>query len=234
MRPDDRYKNDGPEHLGDAELLAVVLGTGGHRAPLQLAADLLSRFEGLDGIAGATPQALADVPGLGEARAVRVHAALQAGRRSLRVAGRCPVVRSPDDAWAILAPGMRGLGVEELHALYLDRRCRPIARRVLTRGSDGFTVVDPRQVFRPAVSVGATAVVLAHNHPSGDPTPSAQDRDVTRRVANAGRVLGIQLVDHLVIADGGFASLASDGELPRWPAEGPGWTAQPSVARSAG
>jgi DNA repair protein RadC len=218
LRPRERYSHHGATRFGDAELLALIIGTGtAGLSALEIGAALLSRYGGVAALASAQVADLQRQPGLGLARAVRVHAALALGRRSLDVSGDpTQPVRSPDDAHAQLGPGLRALPDEELHALYLDRRHRPRARRMLTRGSDGFTVVDPRQVFRPAVSLGASAVVLAHNHPSGDPTPSAQDREVTRRVAAAGRILGIALLDHLVIGDTDYVSLAEWGELPAW------------------
>lgn len=100
-----------------------------------------------------------------------------------------------------------------------------MAHRRLTHGSDAFTVVEPRQVFRYAVGLGASAVILAHNHPSGDPTPSAQDREVTTRVARAGALLGLPLLDHLVAGDGAWVSLAAEGLLPTWGPPPPSWTA---------
>jgi len=230
LRPRERYRHEGPARFGDAELLALVIGTGtAGRTALEIGAALLSRFGGLPALADAQVAELQCQPGLGLARAVRVHAALELGRRTLLAAGD-PVqpVRSPAEAHDHLGPALRALPDEELHALYLDRRHRPCARRMLTRGSDGFTVVDPRQVFRAAVRLGASAVVLAHNHPSGDPTPSAQDREVTRRVAAAGRILGIPLLDHLVVGNGGYVSLAERGELPAWDGAAPAGVAQSS------
>lgn len=235
MRLAHTYAIHGPDHTGDAELVALALGArGATTRSLELASRLLTRFGGLEGLALSNPQELTRVDGLGPQQAVRLHAALQAGRRSLRPGAPLQPVRTPDEAWSLLAPGLRGLVDEELHALYLNRRRLVVGHRCLTRGSDAFTVVDPRQIFREAVALRATGVILAHNHPSGDPTPSAQDRDVTRRVASAGRVLGIQLVDHLVIADAGWTSFAETGELPAWRAEPAAWVADPSSASPVG
>lgn len=219
MQPRERYLSQGPQDLGDVELLALLLGTGaGGRSTLTIAADLVTRFGGLHGVAHVEPLRLQQVAGVGQARAVRLHAALEAGRRAHGVPTDRPVqISSPGDAARLLVPQMRSLPVEELHALYVDRRNRPIGQRRLTRGSDGFTVVDPRQVFRPAIEMGAAGVILAHNHPSGDPTPSSMDREVTRRTANAGRVLGVRLLDHLVIGGTDWISLAESGELPELP-----------------
>ena len=212
--------------FGDAELVALVLGTGSSgRTSLEIAATLLDRFGGLAGLTRRQPHELCEVHGVGSERAVRVLAALEIGRRALDPCVPDDPVCSPAQAWRVLGPGLQGLLDEELHALYLDRRRRPVARRRLTRGSDAFTVVDPRQVFRIAVGVGASGVILAHNHPSGDPTPSAQDRDVTARVARAGRVLGVPLLDHIVVGASAWRSLAEEGSLPPWTPQGPSWTA---------
>ncbi len=228
MRPRERYGHAGPEGFGDAELLALVLGTGtAGRSAGEIAASLLSRHGSLEALARVHPTELSLEPGVGPARAVRLHAALEAGRRSLRQPGGLPeVIRDADEAWAILGPRLMGLVDEELHALYLDRRGRPLATRRLTRGSDAYTVVDPRQIFREAVSVRAASTILAHNHPSGDPEPSQQDLDITRRVASAGQVLSIPLLDHLVIGRGAWVSLAERGELRPWEAKSAKlWTA---------
>lgn len=226
MRPRERYVCAGPDPAGDAELLALVLGTGvAGRSALDVAVGLLDRFEGLQGVARASVQELEAVRGVGRARAIRVHAGLHAGRRSLRAGERAGPVARPASAMELLGPALRGLVDEELHGLFLDRRRHLLAHRMLTRGSDAFTVVDPRQVYRVALRVGAAALILAHNHPSGDPTPSTQDREVTRRVAAAGRVLGIPLLDHLVVGDASWVSMAEEGSLPAWEGEGPCWTA---------
>jgi DNA repair protein RadC len=226
MQPRERYLSRGPSPTGDAELLALVLGTGvAGKSAMGLAVDVLQRFGGLRGVADAGVHELQQMRGLGPARAVRVHAALQAGRRSLHASERGQAISSPDSAYRILGPALRGQVDEELHGLFLDRRRRLVAHRVLTRGSDAFTVVDPRQVFRVAVQTGACAIVLGHNHPSDDPTPSTQDREVTHRVATAGRMLGVGLLDHLVIGGDRYVSLAQEGLIPAWRDADACWTA---------
>jgi len=218
MRPRERYLSAGPDDLRDRDLLALILGTGTATCSANaLALALMERFGDLPGLAAAEARELASVHGVGPARAVRVHAAVQLGVRVSRCSASpaspvCTVV----DAAGHLAGPLRGLACEELHALYLDRRSRPLAHRTLTRGSDAYTVVDPRQVFRVAVRLGAASVILAHNHPSGDATPSAQDHDVTRRVDAAGRVIGVRLLDHLVVTARAVTSLAEQGTLAAW------------------
>ncbi len=224
--PRERYVAEGSGRFGDAELLALLLETGvAGRSALGVATDLLERFGSVRAIGRHQVAELAGVRGVGTARAVRVLAALELGRRALGPAATAGVVDSPEAAWRALSPHLLGLPEEELHALYLDRRRRPVAHRRLTHGSDAFTVVEPRQVFRYAVGLGASAVILAHNHPSGDPTPSAQDREVTTRVARAGALLGLPLLDHLVAGDGAWVSLAAEGLLPTWGPPPPSWTA---------
>lgn len=222
MRPREQYAALGPAGVGDVELVSLVLGTGsGGRPALSIAADLLHRYGGLTGLAMTEPDTLVrEVPGVGLARAVRLHAALEAGRRSIRVRSLPDRIEDAQTAAQVLWPALASLQVEELHALYLDRGLRPLAVRCLTRGSDGLTVVDPRQVFRPAVALSASHVVLAHNHPSGNTSPSSMDREVTRRVVMAGQVLGVRLVDHLVVSAEDWCSMTELGLLPdssgRW------------------
>lgn len=218
MRPRERYLREGPTHLSELELLQLVLGSGGAgRSVTRLAGDLLERFDGAAGLARAEPEELLAVTGVGPAQAARVHAALTLGRRALATSeDSVSVVRSLDDATQLLAPPLRGLAQEELHAAFLDRRHRVLGWRALTRGSDAYTVVDPRHIFQIALRLGASGVLLAHNHPSGDPTPSEADREVTRRVDRAGRVLGVRLLDHLVVGDRDVRSLASEGMLTTW------------------
>jgi DNA repair protein RadC len=208
------------------ELLALVIGTGvAGRSSRAIAAELIDSFGSLDGVANAEVAGLQRVPGVGLARAVRVGAALQLGRRLGMVSPTGTRVTTAEQAVAVLGPGLRGLVDEELHALYLDRRARVLAVRTLSRGTDSYTIVDPRQVFRAAVGVGAHSVILAHNHPSGDPEPSVQDVEVTRLVADAGQVLGIAVLDHLVIAGPRFCSLAEQGALPEWHRRPVAWVA---------
>lgn len=226
MRLRETYLSTGPASLGDPEILSLVLGTGsGGDSALDIARALLDHFEGPKALFDVEPQELSTVRGVGHARAIRIHAALELARRALAAPPSKPAIRSASDAHRWLAGRLVGLVDEELHGLFLDVRSRCITLKRLTRGSQAFTIVDPRQIFRVAVQCGASAVILAHNHPSDDPSPSAQDYDVTDRVARAGRVLGIPLVDHLVIARGRWVSLAEEGRLPRTPNTPTTWIA---------
>ncbi|MEZ4320964.1 MAG: DNA repair protein RadC [Myxococcota bacterium] len=219
------YVQRGPGPLGDAEIVALVLGTGVRGTPaIGVARDVLDAFGGVGGLRDAEPRELSETHGLGPARAIRLHAALQLGRRALSASTTGSSIRTPEAAHRVLAPDLMGRADEELHGLFLDRRRRVIGHRVLTRGSHAFTIVDPRQVFRVALKLGASAVILAHNHPSGDPTPSAMDRDITDRVAAAGRVLGVPLLDHLVLGGSRWTSLASEGAIAGIGPDIPLWT----------
>lgn len=214
MRARERYVLLGPDEVDAEDLLALIVGTGVARHSSQaIARRLLDTFGDVQAVAAAPPAALTDIQGLGQARAVRVHAACALASRMAR--RQEPPVRivSPACAWRTFRPRLEGLPHEELHAAYLDGRGGLLHLRRLTIGSTRFTVVDPAHVLRPAVQLGARGFVLGHNHPSGDPTPSDEDLDVTRRVQEAGRLLGIRLVDHLVIGRARFVALSELGLL---------------------
>jgi DNA repair protein RadC len=218
MRPREQYLATGPTSLGDTQLLALLLGTGTPSTSVEeLAHRLLTQHGGIHGLMRVDPGELLQSEGVGIARAVRIHAGLALGRRAImRQRTLTATVSTPEQAYALFEPRLTLNRSEELHGLFLDARSRIVGLRTLSQGNDAFTIVDPRQVFRVALATGARSVVLAHNHPSGDPTPSIQDQRVTERVAAAGRVIGIPLVDHLIIADGQFSSMAQLGLLPDW------------------
>lgn len=209
MMPRERYLLTGPDAAGHEDLLALVIGTGaGGRSARSIAGDLLERFGGLPGIVNASPNAIAEVRGVGPARAARIHAGMVLGQRA-RVDARLddkPIQNAAAAARWFL-PALEGLDHEELHALYLDRRARPIGYRRVSVGCDRFTIVDPRQILRPAVELGASSLVVAHNHPSGEPEPSPEDIRATQALSAAAKILGLQLLDHLVVAGVGWTSL---------------------------
>lgn len=213
--PRDRYTRSDGDGFGDVELLALVLGTGtAQRSARAIATDLLDTFGGPAGLAAAPVAALAGRHGVGPARAVRVHAACRLSRRS--VTRHTGWVRSADDAWRAFRGPLEGLLHEELHALYLDAGSRVRLHRRLTVGTARFTFVDPPRILGPALATGAAAVLIAHNHPGGDPEPSGADLESTRRLALAAQAVGVPLLDHLVIGDGRYVSLAERGLLPTW------------------
>jgi DNA repair protein RadC len=212
MKPREKYLMSGPEGFGDAELLGLVLGTGcSGRSAVEIGREILAAVGGLGGVTGQPAAALARVKGVGPARAVRLHAALSLGKRAMVGPGDENVISRPEDAFSRFGPRLDGLAQEELHGLFLNRRNAVLAYHVLTRGNDSHTIVDPRQVFRTAILLGASGVLVAHNHPSGDPSPSVADVEVTSRLQNAGRLLGVELLDHLVVAGGRCRSLREEG-----------------------
>lgn len=211
------------ETLGDVELIASLLGPG--PSPLTTAASLLEELGDVRGVYRAGPSYVATIKGMGPHRARRLHAAFTLGQRSLRPPRLVnQPITTPKQAAEYLAPHLKASPIEELHALYLDQRRRPCGVRSLTTGSDRFTIVDPRQVLRPAVTLRASGIILAHNHPSGDAEPSQQDRDVTRRLAQAASALGVSLLDHLIIAGEKVVSLSQLGDLPSQPLSCGDWT----------
>lgn len=213
--PRERLRALGPASLSDAELLALLLRTGGAgRTGLDLARLLLARAGGLVALARAAPAELR-APGVGPAKAASLEAAFELGRRiaSRRLAPG-DAITGPADVHRHLHPRLRGAPQEEFLALLLDGRHRLLREVPISRGTLTASLVHPREVFRPALREGAAALVLVHNHPSGDPTPSAEDRQVTARLARAGELLGVRVVDHVVVAERGFASLRELGALP--------------------
>jgi DNA repair protein RadC len=220
-----------PAMLSDADLIATLLqGTTGTRDALDVANQLLVSCRGnVDALTRS--RAYTQEVGLGPAGKARLLAAAELYRRATyRAMAQDRMLDRPITTASDVVDLLRTMAFgdsENLVGLYLDRRRRFIHGRVLTVGSDAFTVVDPRQIFRPAIEFSASAVILAHNHQSGDPTPSMQDREVTRRTNAAGKVLGVALLDHIVLGSGyRWSSLAEEGALPPWH-DSPGWTAEP-------
>ncbi len=216
-RPREKLADQGPAALGDNELVALLLGHGGGgEGALALANRLLEDLGGLRGLAKATSGALARRRGLGPATSSRLVAAVELGRRSVvRAAPPRAQLATPGDAARYLLPRFGTADVEQAGVLLLDARHRVLHARVLTRGTADATPMHPRDVFREAALAAAAAVVLFHNHPSGDPTPSADDVALTQRMIEAGEVMGIAVLDHLVLGDTSYCSLRELGKLAR-------------------
>lgn len=233
-RPRERLHRVGPEALSDAELLALVLRTGTRRHPaLAAAADLLREVGGLLGVARSAARELAGQPGVGPAKAASVAAALEIGRRvAARTLREGECVRGPADVHRAYHPRLRDALHERFVVVLLDGRHRVLRDVLVSQGTLTASLVHPREVFRPALREAAAAVILVHNHPSGDPTPSAEDRRVTRRLARAGALLGIEVLDHVVVAERGYVSLREAGAFDADPGaeEGPGGDAGPEAA----
>ena len=214
-RPREKLLRHGPEALGVNELLAVVLGTGTRRASaLELSTRLLAHAGGLDGLAKLGASELSTVSGLKHARAARILAAIELGRRSARpdVAER-PCFRLPRDAARFMMPQYGAKPLEEFGVLVLDTRNRLTRLLTVSTGSLNGSLVHPREVYREATICRAAAIIAFHNHPSGDPTPSGEDRALTARLRQAGEILGIQLLDHVIVASAGYWSFKEHDAL---------------------
>jgi len=215
-RPREKLERLGPAGLGDNELLALVIGSGarGHSA-LDLANRLIDHVGGLRGLTRVSVGDLRRIVGVGRARAAQVLAAVEFGRRTLvRAEAERPRLRSPGQLAAYLLPLYGASAVEQFGIVMLDSKSRLIQLKLVSTGSIDTTIVHPREVFREAAAAGAAAIVLFHNHPSGDPTPSPHDAVLTVRMVGAGAVMGIEVVDHVILADQRYYSLAESGQMP--------------------
>lgn len=212
-KPRERLLTCGPAALRNDELLAIVLQSGSRHAPvLEVAQLVLESAGGLYGLIDTTVQELTQINGIGQAKALQVAACVELGRRIVRK----PVdakrqIRSADDAAEYVMDRMRHLKKEHFCILYLDTKHRLIAEEVVSVGSLDASIVHPREIFKSAVKRSASAILCLHNHPSGDPTPSPEDLAVTRRLCEAGKLLGIDVLDHIVVGDGRYISLRAEG-----------------------
>ncbi|MFZ5624888.1 MAG: RadC family protein [Gemmatimonadota bacterium] len=213
-QPRERLWTLGPGALTTVELLAIVLGTGGAgRNVLAVAAGLLDVSDGsLRRLVARPPAELLRTAGVGQAKAARLLAAFELGTRLAReTRPLLPRIQDPEDVVELLADRMRDLAVEEFHVLALDSQSRVIRDVLVTRGLLNSSLVHAREVFRPAIAEAAAGVILVHNHPSGDPTPSGEDRAVTRQLVAAGQLLDLPVYDHVIIAGDRFTSFSAAG-----------------------
>jgi DNA repair protein RadC len=210
IRPRERLLVFGAHQLATEELLAVLLGTGMRGRPaIVVARDLLAETGNLVALSRASPRELARVPGVGAARATRMSAAFDLGRRAMREAALLGAgIASARDIYERLRASLCGLSQEVFIVLALDARSVVLEEIEVARGWLTGVEVHPREVFRPLIRAGAAAAVIAHNHPSGDPQPSAQDILLTARLREVAELVGIPLLDHVIIAGRGYVSMA--------------------------
>lgn len=209
-RPRERLRDAGADHLSVPELLAILLRTGtAKESALSQATRLLARFKSLEGLRNAPFQELCNEHGIGEAKAAQIKAALELGIRATRQDGRDPrpIVRSPDDIAALVLHEMSALEQEQVRVVLLDVRNRVLGLPTVYVGSVHTTNVRIGELLADALRVKAAAIVLLHNHPSGDPAPSAADVQMTKQLAEAAQLMDMELLDHIVIAGGRFASM---------------------------
>lgn len=207
-RPRERLLHYGAAALSNVELLAIILRTGtAQENVLHLAERILARYQGLQGIAHASPEELQEIAGLGSAKATQILAALEIGKRAIVYqAEERPIIASAGDA-AQLVIDMGNLRQEQVRIILLDNGRRVIAIPTVYMGTLNTSVLRVSEIFREAITRNSPAVILAHNHPSGDPAPSPEDVELTRTLVAAGKLLDIQVLDHLIIGHTRWVSL---------------------------
>jgi DNA repair protein RadC len=214
-RPREKLFRTGAAALGDNELVAIIVGSGSrHANALTLANQILESAGGLHGIPRASADDLKRLEGMGEAKAAQVLAAVELGRRSLL---RCPPRRvqfaHPREIATYLLPQFGSRPVEQFGLVMLDTKHRLLRTSVISVGTLDSSPAHPREIFREAASACAACIVLFHNHPSGDPTPSSDDAVLTRRLVQAGEIMGIDVLDHVILADTRYFSFKEAGRL---------------------
>jgi len=217
MGPRERAGTEGIDSLADAELVALLLGHGVRGQPvLELALHLLRATGGLEGLGRVGPAFLSDVPGVGQAKALRIAAGVEIGRRiTQRPAMTRARLNQPAEVAAAYGPRLAGLDHEQMWVLSLDGRQRLRGARRVAQGGRHGLVVTAREILAAALADAASGFVLVHNHPSGDPKPSAADVEMTVAVAAAAEVVGIPLLDHVIVSERGrYASLLDAGLIP--------------------
>lgn len=213
QRPREKLWSLGASALSNAELLAIILRTGTkQKSAVRLAEQLLIKFGGLRGLSSVGPAEMSKVKGMGPAKAVSVAAALALGERLNHLqAAKRPVVRNPQDVAQLVMARLRYATKEHFMLALLNSKNHVLALPTISVGSLNATIVHPREVFREAIAHSAAAVILVHNHPSGDPTPSQDDINLTTKLAAAGKLLDIAVLDHVIIGDGKYVSLKEKG-----------------------
>jgi DNA repair protein RadC len=209
LRPRERLIALGAETLPTSELLAIIIGSGNKEdSAIALAYQLLSLPGGLSQLAQATVEEIQTIRGVGPAKACQVKASLELAKRLNALGGENkPVIRSPQDIAALVLEEMRTLDREHFKTLALNTKNQVLAVETVSIGSLNSSIVHPREVFKNPIKRSAAAIVLVHNHPSGDPTPSSEDLAVTKRLLEAGSILGIEVLDHLIIGNRRYISL---------------------------
>ncbi|WP_425806667.1 RadC family protein [Desulfitobacterium sp. Sab5] len=215
LLPRERLYQLGSEMLSNKEVLAILLRTGlrGENV-LDFAERLLSEAGGLAGLARMSVHELTQLHGLGKAKAAELKAALELGRRSVSADPMTrPVINSPQDIAHLVMEEMRYLDREHFRIVSLSTKNHVLGISSISVGSLNSSLVHPRECFKEAIRRNSNAIILLHNHPSGDPTPSREDLDVTRRLADGGQILGIEVLDHVIIGDNRYISLKERGIL---------------------
>lgn len=212
-RPRERLMQFGAAALSNAELLAILLRTGtSSLSAVHLAERILAHTGGLKGLTDSTIKSLVELKGVGPAKAIQILAGVELGRRISRsLPEERFTVRSPQDAADLMMDELQHLAQEHFVCLFLNTKNQVIGKDTIFIGSLNASIVHPREVFRRAIQRASAAVICLHNHPSGDPSPSAEDRNVTKRLQEAGKLLGIDVLDHIIIGEQSFYSMKENG-----------------------
>lgn len=218
-RPREKLMKRGAESLSNAELLAILLRTGTQEeSVMRLAERILIEVgeEGLFGLAHSSIESLMKRKGVGEAKAITIAAALELGKRvAIGDSKKRVIIRSSDDIASYMMPRLRYCDREHFYAILLNMRNHIIASPLISIGTLSESLVHPRELFKEAVNYSAASIILVHNHPSGDPSPSREDIMMTRRILEGGRLLDIQILDHVIIGDNTYISLREQGYFDR-------------------
>jgi DNA repair protein RadC len=212
-RPRERLLKFGVEQLSNVELLALILRTGASGVSvIDMAERIMAKFGGLREIVEADVNELTNLPGIGLTKATQIQAAIELGRRTTRTKREdLVVIRSPQDVSNLLMDRMRFQTKEHFLTLHLDTKNQVIGEDTVSIGSLNASIVHPREIFKPVLKRSAASIICVHNHPSGDPTPSREDIDVTKRIVEAGKLLGIDVLDHIILGDHRFISMKEQG-----------------------
>jgi DNA repair protein RadC len=212
-RPRERLFKLGSEALSAQEVLALILGRGIKDESVMVTSQkLISRFGGLKGVANASLEELTQMKGIGPAKAAQIKAALELSKRLEADVGKKSrqVFKSPENVAAVMRNKLKGKKKEHFWVICLDTRNRLINCKQVSTGSLDTSIVHPREVFKEAISSSAASVIFVHNHPSGDPQPSKEDVELTKRLAKAGEIIGIDVLDHIIVCDTSYLSLKAN------------------------
>ncbi|GBD97558.1 MAG TPA: JAB domain-containing protein [Nitrospirae bacterium] len=217
-RPRERLLKFGADGLSTAELLAIILRTGGKdKSAIELAREVLMHFSSLKEIEGAAAAEFGDIKGIGGAKTAQLKASFELGRRLFRsekdAALQNPSFKNSREVYQYYRPRFYGLKKERFLCALLDTKNRVFKETIVSEGTLTSSLVHPREVFRNAIKEAAASVLFVHNHPSGDPNPSRDDINITKRLVETGKVIGINVLDHIVISDGKYLSLMEKGYM---------------------
>jgi DNA repair protein RadC len=208
-KPRERMQRLGPDKLSAQELLAIILISGSGESVTVLVQRLLDRFENLNNLAVATIEELSAIKGIGLAKACQIKAAFELANRwdKLNIKPEKQAIKTPEEAYLELKGKFRGKSKECFWAVFLNVRNQIIKSEEISIGSLDSSIVHPRELFKEAISSSSASIIVAHNHPSGNPEASQDDINLTKRLIEAGKIVGIEVVDHLIIGDGKFISM---------------------------